>query len=918
MRKICRTSLGRRVAVMLASLGCLFSSSAFAGGTPPPVACGDSADADIVIMIDRTGSISSSEMAQEKNAAKTLLQFFDGALVQPRVSIGTFNVQSGPDARILASLTDLYGQDNPGNTGLFQTINEVVPSSGSGNTDISAAITVAQAELAANAQSVDNRFIIIISDGITNEPDASDPSSCSAGNPGAAASDAADAAELAGTKIFAIHFGDDSPCASGTGVTFLQNIIATAPTMYYEGNSDLSGVFTEISEAIVCDDGNTCTRDSCDNNICVWTPIGDDSDGDGVADCLDQCPGGDDTLLGDECSSGVGACQNSGVKICQCLNSLTPNGTSCQVVCNAQPGDPTAESCNGIDDDCDELVDEEFPVGETCMTGVGLCMNTGQYECAQDGSAQCNATPGSPSEEICDGLDNDCDDLVDEEIPSNGDCSVGVGACAQSGQLMCTGGAFVCDATPGKPSEEVCDGIDNDCDGEIDENIPSQGACTEGEGVCEAAGELVCLRGSFVCDATPGTPSEELCDGLDNDCDSSIDEEIPSQGDCTAGEGACQANGQLLCVKGAISCDATAGKPTEEICDGIDNDCDGQIDEEIPSQGNCSEGQGVCQAEGQLVCSGGAIVCDATPGTPSEELCDGLDNDCDGSTDEEIPSQGDCSAGQGQCQEDGQLLCTGGAFVCSAIPGDPIAEICNGLDDDCNGVVDNDIPSDGACSVGTGVCQSAGVFICTGGTYACDATPGLAGTEICNGLDDDCDGTTDEIFDTCGVQCGDGSTCACEIQEFGGQILTIDGNADAIFKYGQLIGKHALRAVDRGRGKKGLTYSKAKTIVNNILAQLSAIKNDTWTRVNVELPKFSEVCGSAYECVNVNNISTLDVLRGNTTQSGVLANRIIKRLGVAGEKKIKELRAILANLLAQTAGNINSFPTESSNCEPVT
>jgi hypothetical protein len=813
-------------------------------------------------MIDRTGSINSTEMAHEKNAAKTLLNFFDGAITPPRVSIGTFNVQSGPDARILASLTDIYGQDNPGNTGLFQTINEVVPSSGSGNTDISAAITVAQAELAANAQSLDKRFIIIISDGITNEPDASDPSSCSAGNPGAAAAAAADAAELAGTKIFAIHFGDDSPCAAGTGVTFLQNIIATAPTMYYEGNSDLSGVFTEISEAIVCDDGNTCTRDTCESNICVWTPIGDDTDGDGVADCLDQCPGGDDTQLGDSCSAGVGACQNTGSKVCQCLNSLTPNGTTCQIVCNAQPGDPTAETCNGIDDDCDDLVDEEFPVGETCMEGVGVCMNTGQYQCDQYGGAECNAVPGSPTQEICDGLDNDCDDQVDEEIPSNGSCSVGVGACEQSGQLMCTGGAFVCDAVAGSPTKEICDGIDNDCDGEIDENIPSQGSCTEGKGVCEATGELVCSGGSFVCDATPGTPSEELCDG-------------------------------------------------------IDNDCDGEIDENIPSQGSCTEGKGVCEATGELVCSGGSFVCDATPGTPSEELCDGLDNDCDGSTDEEIPSQGDCAAGQGQCQEDGQLLCTGGAFVCSAVPGDPTAEICNGLDDDCNGVVDNDVPDNGSCSAGVGACQNQGLYQCSAGTYVCDATPGTPGTEICDGIDNDCDGSTDEIFDSCGVQCGDGTSCICNEVKYDSEILTIDGNADAIFKYGQLLGKHALNAVDRGKGKKGLTYSKAKVIVNNILAKMGALKNDTWTRVNVELPKVSEVCGSAYECVNVSNINTLDTLRANTNQSGVLANRIIKRLGVSADTKVKEIKAILNGILSQTLGNISAFPSESSACDPV-
>ncbi|MCK4823665.1 putative metal-binding motif-containing protein [bacterium] len=77
------------------------------------------------------------------------------------------------------------------------------------------------------------------------------------------------------------------------------------------------------------------------------------------------------------------------------------------------PGAP--EFCNGVDDNCDGTADEGFPVGSICSVGVGECYAVGTYVCSPDGlSIVCAASPGLPSPEVCDGLDNDCDGLVDE------------------------------------------------------------------------------------------------------------------------------------------------------------------------------------------------------------------------------------------------------------------------------------------------------------------------------------------------------------------------------------------------------------------------------------------------------------------------------------------------------------------------
>ena len=191
----------------------------------------------------------------------------------------------------------------------------------------------------------------------------------------------------------------------------------------------------------------------------------------------------------------------------------------------------------------------------------------------------------------------------------------------------------------GKPSVETCDGLDNDCDGSIDEDFDDKGkVCSAGQGECLANGVQVCKAdGSGLrCNAVARAPSTEKCDGKDNDCDGSVDEDFVDKGKvCSAGQGECLANGVQECKAdgSGLECNAVAGKPSAEKCDGKDNDCDGSIDEDFADKGKvCSAGKGECLANGVQSCKadGSGLQCSAVAGTPSAEKCDHKDNDCDG------------------------------------------------------------------------------------------------------------------------------------------------------------------------------------------------------------------------------------------------------------------------------------------------
>ncbi|MEZ4475167.1 MAG: MopE-related protein [bacterium] len=240
-------------------------------------------------------------------------------------------------------------------------------------------------------------------------------------------------------------------------------------------------------------------------------------------------------------------------------------------------------------------------------------------------------------------------------------------------------------------------------------------------------------------------PSPEICNGIDDDCNGRVD-------DLPVLESPCQVVG-VDCV-GVLRCDterqAVICEPrpdADEVCNGADDDCDGRTDEGDPGGGGaCMLGVGICAADGTLHCEGGRLACDAVPGAPAPETCNGLDDDCNGTTDDAPGIGAPCAVGVGACSRQGENICRMGSAtpVCSASAGQPAAEVCNGLDDDCDGTVD-DVPGVGeACTVGLGRCQEVGVNTCLDGELRCNARPGVPMAELCDAADNDCDGSTDE------------------------------------------------------------------------------------------------------------------------------------------------------------------------------
>jgi len=474
---------------------------------------------------------------------------------------------------------------------------------------------------------------------------------------------------------------------------------------------------------------------------------------------VDACAG----FIPQPTTCGVGACAATGETTCTDVGGQALFGDTCVA------GTPTAEMCDGLDNDCDGTVDNGIGATPT-QCGVGACASTGELACV-GGQMVDSCVAGNATAEVCDGLDNDCNGAVDNGIGAT-PTQCGVGACAATGELACVGGQMVDSCVAGNPSTEVCtDGVDNDCDGLTDSTdvvdcppvsvcdgfVPASTTC--GVGACAATGQTTCtdVGGAQVIGDTcvAGTPSAEVCDGLDNDCDGAVDDGIgatPTQ----CGVGACAATGELACVGGQMVDSCVAGNPIAEVCDGLDNDCDGTVDNGIgatPTQ--C--GVGACAATGELACVGGQMVDSCVAGTPSAEVCDGLDNDCDGTVDDGIaatPTQ----CGAGACAATGELACVGGQMVDSCTPGNPSPEVCDGVDNNCDGTVDNGFGLGTACTAGVGACEAAGVLVCAAdasGTV-CDATPGAPGVEgptgdptCSDGIDNDCNGTVDAADPAC-------------------------------------------------------------------------------------------------------------------------------------------------------------------------
>jgi hypothetical protein len=509
--------------------------------------------------------------------------------------------------------------------------------------------------------------------------------------------------------------GSDTGGSSGSGGTSGSGARGGNPT---------GGTGNSAGDGGVGNDGGMTGEGGTGNSSTGGTDAGAAGDvpgGAGGEDTGDGCP----VVRTRPCYSGPSATRNVGV----CMDGTETCVRGVWGSCRNQVL-PSAEICNGFDDDCnpttpdageDARIDAPCDGTDTdlCNEGMGSCAN-GQFTCSDNTSS---------TTDLCGGGDEDCDpasadgaedtrinmpcDGEDSDLCTEGmtSCSSGMIACndnTSSSLDLCGGGDDDCDPASADGSEDTrigmpCDGSDSDLCNE------GTGSCSNGQFTCsDNTGSTVdnCGSGDEDCDPASADGSEDArvgqpCDGADSDL-------------CNEGNG--------VCSNGTFSCSDNTGS-TLDNCGGGDEDCD-------PASADASEDTRVgapCDGtdsdlcnEGQGSCANGMFSCSDNTGSTVDN-CGAGDEDCDpasadGSEDPAVGLACD-GADTDQCNE-GVRGCVNGGLVCSDNTMST-AEACNGdaVDEDCDGLLDEDWTRN----------QNP---VCSAGTFFLGSISGDLGTEI--------------------------------------------------------------------------------------------------------------------------------------------------------------------------------------------
>ncbi len=346
--------------------------------------------------------------------------------------------------------------------------------------------------------------------------------------------------------------------------------------------------------------------------------------------------------------------------------------------------------------------------------------------------------------ETCNDCDDDGNGSVDDGLPCRRGTSTGcTTSCGTSGTRTCAAdcsGYGSCRAPA-----ETCNACDDDGNGLIDDGF----ACRQGQTqacstLCGTAGVRTCASD---CSGYGACVATEVCNGCDDDGDGTVDEGF------TCAAGATEACTTSCGTSGTRTCSGTCGGfgacVAAEACNGCDDDGDGTADEDFACRQGATMGcTSSCGTAGVRTCG---ATCGGFGGCVATEACNGCDDDGDGTADEGFLCVGgsstSCTTG---CGTTGTQACNA---TCSGYASCSATEVCNGCDDDGNGIADNGFTcAQGSTSACT-VCGGAGTQTCNG---SCSGYGACTRPEVCNGCDDDGVGGPDD-----GFACVQGAVLPC-------------------------------------------------------------------------------------------------------------------------------------------------------------